>query len=92
LDILEPPPTPVLLSAEDAKEKLRELIEGFFFWRLRGKDGKHIRRLLVKSPLRGSSATCGKPASPAGKTTPKAAETGLTLDPKSEAVRRFCEW
>ena len=22
---------------------------GFFFWRLNGEDGKHIRRLLIKS-------------------------------------------
>jgi len=30
---------------------LREIVEGFFFRRLTGKDGKRIRRLLVKSPL-----------------------------------------
>jgi hypothetical protein len=40
----------VLPSAEEAKERLREIVEGFFFRRLKGGDGKHIRRLLVKSP------------------------------------------
>jgi len=30
---------------------LREIVEGFFFRRLTGEDGKRIRRLLVKSPL-----------------------------------------
>ena len=50
MDTLEPPPTPVLLSAEEAKARLREIVEGFFFRRLKGEDGKHIRRLLVKSP------------------------------------------
>jgi hypothetical protein len=58
-------PSPQLLSPQEAKEKLRELIEGFFFRRLKGDDGKHIPRLLVKSPpgrLLGSSATCGKSA------------------------------
>jgi hypothetical protein len=45
-----PSPSPDLCSAEEAKEKLRELIEGFFFRRLKGEDGKHIQRLLVKSP------------------------------------------
>jgi hypothetical protein len=41
-------PGPAL--AEEAKERLREIVEGFLFRRLRGEDGKHIRRLLVKSP------------------------------------------
>jgi hypothetical protein len=50
LDTLEPPPTTVLLSAEEAKERLRKIVEGFFFRRLKGEDGRHIRRLLVKSP------------------------------------------
>jgi hypothetical protein len=49
LDTLEPPPT-VLLSAEEATARLREIVEGFFFRRLKGEDGKHIWRLLVKSP------------------------------------------
>jgi hypothetical protein len=39
-----------VLSAEKAKTQLRAIIEGFFFRRLKGEDGKHIRRLLVKSP------------------------------------------
>ena len=50
LDTLEPPPTSVLLSAEEAKDRLREIVEGFFFRRLRSEDGKRIGRLLVKSP------------------------------------------
>jgi hypothetical protein len=46
------PPTSstTLLSAQEAKERLREIVEGFFFRRLRTEDGKRIRRLLVKSP------------------------------------------
>jgi hypothetical protein len=32
---LEPPPTTVPLSAEEAKARLREIVEGFFFRRLR---------------------------------------------------------
>jgi hypothetical protein len=39
-----------LLSAQEAKERLREIVEGFFFRRLRTEDGKRIERLLVKSP------------------------------------------
>ena len=50
MDTLEPPPSTDLLSAEEAKERLREIVEGFFFRRLRTKDGKRIGRLLVKSP------------------------------------------
>ena len=46
------PPTSstTLLSAEEAKERLREIVEGFFFRRLTTEDGDRIRRLLVKSP------------------------------------------
>jgi hypothetical protein len=46
------PPTPstTLLSAQEARERLREIVEGFFFWRLTSEDGNRIRRLLVKSP------------------------------------------
>jgi hypothetical protein len=47
---LEPPPSAALLSAEEAKERLREIVEGFFFRRLRSEDHKRISRLLVKSP------------------------------------------
>ena len=34
------PPTPslTLLSAPEAKERLREIVEGFFFRRLKGED------------------------------------------------------
>jgi hypothetical protein len=44
------PPGPALLSAQEAKDRLREIVEGFFFRRLRGEDEKRVRRLLVKSP------------------------------------------
>jgi hypothetical protein len=45
------PPTPstTLLSAHEARERLREIVEGFFFPRLTSEDGKRIRRLIVKS-------------------------------------------
>jgi hypothetical protein len=43
-------PSTTLLSASEASERLREIVEGFFFRRLRTEDGKRIRRLLVKSP------------------------------------------
>ena len=39
-----------LLSAGEAKDRLREIVEGFFFRRLTTEDGKAIRRLVVKSP------------------------------------------
>ena len=33
------PPSPdALLSAQEAKERLREIVEGFFFRRLKGED------------------------------------------------------
>jgi hypothetical protein len=46
------PPTPstTLLSAQEARERLREIVEGFFFRRLTSEDGNRIRRLLGKSP------------------------------------------
>jgi hypothetical protein len=50
LDTLEPLPDTALLSAQEAKDRLREIVEGFFFRRLRTEDSKTIRRLLVKSP------------------------------------------
>ena len=50
LDTLESPPSAALLSAEEAKKRLREIVQGFFFRRLRSEDGKRIGRLLVKSP------------------------------------------
>jgi hypothetical protein len=49
LDTIEPIPSTTLLSAQEAKERLREIVEGFFFRRLR-EDGKAIQHLLVKSP------------------------------------------
>jgi hypothetical protein len=50
LDTLEPIPSTTLLLAQDAKDRLREIVEGFFFRRLRIEDGKRVGRLLVKSP------------------------------------------
>jgi ATP/maltotriose-dependent transcriptional regulator MalT len=50
LDTLEPIPSTAVLSASEAKERLRDIVEGFFFRRLRTEDGTRIRRLLVKSP------------------------------------------
>jgi hypothetical protein len=47
---LPPSPSNTLLSAHEASERLREIVEGFFFRRLRAEDGRRIRRLLVKSP------------------------------------------
>jgi hypothetical protein len=47
---LEPPPTTVLLSVEQAKAQQRAIVERFFFPRLKGEDSKHVRRLLVRCP------------------------------------------
>jgi len=46
LDASEPNPTTAFLSAEEAKERLREVVEGFFFRRLRGEAGGRGGRLL----------------------------------------------
>ena len=43
-------PSTVLLSAQEAKDRLREIIEGFFIRRLRTEDGRRVERLLIKSP------------------------------------------
>ena len=50
LDTLPPTPSTALLSAGDASERLREIVEGFFFRRLRAGDARRVGRLLVKSP------------------------------------------
>ena len=50
LDTLPPGPSTPLLSAQEAKDRLREIVEGFFFRRFRSGDGKRIEQ-LVKSPL-----------------------------------------
>jgi hypothetical protein len=50
LDTLEPPPSAALLSAGEAGERLREIVEQFFFRRLRTEHSKPIGRLLIKSP------------------------------------------
>jgi hypothetical protein len=51
--VLEPtplPPTTRLLSAQEAKERLREIVKGFFFWRRDGKEQAPARHMLVRSP------------------------------------------
>ena len=50
LDTIEPIPSTTLLSAQEAKDRLREIVEGFFFQRLRAGDARRVGRLLVKSP------------------------------------------
>jgi hypothetical protein len=50
LDASSPAPSPDLLSAEEAKEKLRELIEGFFSRRPDSQGQVPARQLLVRSP------------------------------------------
>ena len=47
MDTLDPPPSTALLSAEEAKERLRDIVEGFFFRRLRTEGGKRVGRLLA---------------------------------------------
>jgi hypothetical protein len=46
------PPTPSipLLSAQQAKQKLREIVEGFFFRRRNDQGQAPARHLLVRSP------------------------------------------
>jgi hypothetical protein len=43
LDTVPPSPNSALLSAEEAGERLREIVEGFFLVRLRTEDGKRLR-------------------------------------------------
>ena len=50
MDTFEPIPSTTVFSAQEAKDRLREIVEGFFCRRLRTEDGKRISRLLVKSP------------------------------------------
>ena len=50
LQAMPPTPSTTLLPARDAKVRLREIIEGFSFRRLKSTDGKRIGRQLVKSP------------------------------------------
>jgi hypothetical protein len=47
LDTLPPSPSSALLSAKEAKERLREIVEGSLFRRL---SPERVGRLLVKSP------------------------------------------
>jgi hypothetical protein len=39
-----------LLSTQDAKDRLREIVEGFFFGRLRTEDAKRAGRAARQSP------------------------------------------
>jgi hypothetical protein len=51
LDTLEPPPTATaLLTAEEAKERLREIVDRFFFRHRDGQGQWPARQLLVRSP------------------------------------------
>jgi hypothetical protein len=50
LDTLEPPPSTGLLSAEEAKERLREIVDRFFFRHRDGQGQRPARQLLVRSP------------------------------------------
>jgi hypothetical protein len=43
-------PNKTLLSAEQASERLHNIVEEFFSWSLKAEDGKTITRLLVRSP------------------------------------------
>jgi hypothetical protein len=36
LETLPPSPNTALLPAQEAKDRLREIVEGFFFWQLKG--------------------------------------------------------
>jgi hypothetical protein len=53
-------PSTVLLSAQEAKDRLREIVKCLFFRRLRTEDGKRIRRLLVKIRAAESGRNPGK--------------------------------
>ena len=50
LDTLEPLPSTAVLSAQEAKDRLREIVEGFFFRRLTAGDGKRVGRACA-APL-----------------------------------------
>jgi hypothetical protein len=43
-------PSTILLSAQEAKERLREIVEGFFFRRRSDREPSPARHLLVRSP------------------------------------------
>src|ERR1700738_218125 len=49
LDTLEPIPSTTLLSAQEAKDRLREIIEGFFFQRLGTEDGRDAASAAASS-------------------------------------------
>jgi hypothetical protein len=49
LDTLKPLANTALLSAQEAKERLREIVEGFFFWRHHEQGQPSARHLLVKT-------------------------------------------
>jgi hypothetical protein len=61
----QPTASTILLSAQEATARLRNIVAGFFFRRLRTEDGKRIRRLLVKSRrgwTRSDKRSKGRPA------------------------------
>jgi hypothetical protein len=76
-----------LLSAEEAKARLREIVEGFFFRRLKGEDGKHIRRLLVRSP-----PGLGKTREAIGNKRVRCALTGEKEGERLPVSARFAEF
>jgi hypothetical protein len=51
LDALSPTPsTTTLLTAHEAKDRLREIVEAFFFRRRSDQDQPLARHLLIRSP------------------------------------------
>ena len=69
MDTIEPIPSTTLLSAQEAKDRLREIVEGFFFRRRRregqpptplvGVDDDHNERPVV--PLTGGQPGAARP-------------------------------
>ena len=49
MDILPPSPSTTLLSAHEAKERLREIVEAFFFRQLRTETGSASGACLSKA-------------------------------------------
>ena len=51
MDALQQTPSTVLLSAQEAKERLREIVEGFFFRRLRDRKRREQRIFEVDKAM-----------------------------------------
>jgi hypothetical protein len=66
-----------LLSAEKAKQRLREIVEGFFFWRLKTEDVMLIEATVRRPPA-------AKRPRAAGKERPRAGETLGGFTPRYE--------